>query len=149
MSSLNFRLLAALLLPVSLWAQFETASILGTVRDSTGAVVPAVAITLRNTQTGISTTAQTDETGNYQFGNLRIGSYELAAEKKGFSKAVVQNIDLVVNARQRIEGSTPCTSTRSRGARGAHASKISTVGQVIWRFSPSSRAMQGRLAWKS
>ena len=52
-------------------------------------------------------------------------------------------------ARQRIEGSVPWTSTRSRGARGAVASRISTVGQVIWRFSLSSSAMHGRLAWKS
>ena len=38
-----------------------------------------------------------------------------------------------LNARQRIDGSTPCTSTRSRGARGAVASKISTVGHAISR----------------
>ena len=41
----------------------------------------------------------------------------------------------VLNARQRIDGSTPCTSTRSRGARGACASKISTVGHSISRAS--------------
>ena len=38
-----------------------------------------------------------------------------------------------LNARQRIDGSTPCTSTRSRGARGARASKTSTDGQTISR----------------
>ena len=53
------------------------------------------------------------------------------------------------NARQRIDGSTPCTSTRSRGARGAEASKISTVGQVISRRPFSPKRMHGRLAWKS
>ncbi|MCU1236274.1 MAG: TonB-dependent receptor, plug [Candidatus Solibacter sp.] len=65
--------------------------------------MPDVAITVRNTQTGSSATAKSDELGNYQFGNLRIGNYQITAEKAGFSKAVVQSIDLVVNARQRVE----------------------------------------------
>src|SRR5215472_8847170 len=96
-------LLALVILPALLHAQFDTATILGTVRDNSGAVIPSVAITLRNTQTGITTSAQTDEQGNYQFGNLRIGNYEISAEKTGFSKAMVQSIDLVVNARQRVD----------------------------------------------
>ena len=49
-----------------------------------------------------------------------------------------------LNARQRIDGSTPCTSTRSRGARGAGASKISTVGQTISRSLVSSSCKRCR-----
>ena len=45
-----------------------------------------------------------------------------------------------LNARQRIDGSTPWTSTRSRGARGARASKTSTVGQTISRASAVGEA---------
>ncbi len=60
----------------------------------------------------------------------------------------------LVNARHRIDGSTPCTSTRSRGARGALASKISTIGHLISRWpifdrSSASKRIDGRLAWKS
>ncbi len=51
--------------------------------------------------------------------------------------------------RHRIEGSTPWTSTRSRCARGAGASKTSTEGQLISRFSFSPKRTHGRLAWKS
>jgi hypothetical protein len=96
-------LLILLSISASLWAQFDTGTVLGTVRDSSGAVIPGVAVTLRNTQTGITATAQTDEQGNYLFGNQRIGSYEVTAEKEGFAKAVVPNIGLVVNARQRAD----------------------------------------------
>ena len=42
-------------------AQFETAVVLGTVQDSSGATVRAATITLTNAQTGIATSTQTDE----------------------------------------------------------------------------------------
>ncbi|HEY1336312.1 MAG TPA: TonB-dependent receptor, partial [Bryobacteraceae bacterium] len=96
-------LLLILAIPSLIWAQFDTGTILGAVRDPSGAVIPGVTITLRNTQTSITATAQTDEQGNYQFGNLRIGNYEVSAEKTGFAKSVVPSIQLVVNARQRAD----------------------------------------------
>lgn len=96
-------LLAALVTPSLLRAQFDTGAILGAVRDASGAVIPGANITLRNTETGITATTRTDEQGNYQFGNLRIGVYEVIAEKPGFAKAVVPDIQLAVNARKRAD----------------------------------------------
>src|SRR3984893_15911646 len=63
--------------------------------------------------------------------------------------ASARSISWPQNARQRIEGSTPCTSTRSRGAFGASASNTSTPGHVISRVPESVKRMHGRLAWKS
>ena len=54
-------------------AQFDTAVVLGTIRDGSGAVVPAASITLKNTETGITSSVVSDENGNYQFFNVRIG----------------------------------------------------------------------------
>jgi hypothetical protein len=68
-------------------AQFDTAVVLGTVRDGSGAVVPAASITLKNTETGITASTISDENGNYQFLNVRIGSYDVSAELQGFSTA--------------------------------------------------------------
>jgi hypothetical protein len=60
---------AALLLctgcTVSCLAQFETAAVLGTVRDPSGSVIPNAKIALRNVNTGVSATARTDATGNF------------------------------------------------------------------------------------
>ena len=42
------------LLPATVFAQFDTATVLGTVKDSTGAVIPGVTVTLRNDATGIA-----------------------------------------------------------------------------------------------
>ncbi len=52
------------------FAQFDAATVLGSVRDATGAVMPGVTVTLKNIDTGIAASAQTDGDGNYQFNNV-------------------------------------------------------------------------------
>ena len=60
----NFRLVLSLLtvflLAPATYAQFDTATVLGTVTDSTGAAVPKATVTLKNTATGITVSAQTE-----------------------------------------------------------------------------------------
>ena len=85
------------------YAQFDTATVLGTVHDPNGAVVAGATVTLRNTATGITVTTQTDENGAFQFFNVKIGRYQVSAEAQGFSKAVAENIEVTVNARQRVD----------------------------------------------
>jgi hypothetical protein len=80
-------LAAAMLLPSPLHAQSDAATVLGTVRDSSDSVVPGATVTLRNVSTGITAVAVTDENGNYQFLNVRIGTYTVRAELQGFSVA--------------------------------------------------------------
>ncbi|HZF39096.1 MAG TPA: carboxypeptidase regulatory-like domain-containing protein, partial [Blastocatellia bacterium] len=84
-------------------AQFDTAVVLGTVHDPNGAAISKATVTLKNIATGITATAQTDEDGNYQFFNVKIGAYQVAAEAQGFARAVADNIQVTVNARQRID----------------------------------------------
>ena len=96
-------LMAALLLPVPAFAQFDTATVLGTVKDSSGAVVPGATVTLKNTATGISASAVSDSDGNYQFLNVRVGTYNLRAELQGFSAAEAKDVAVTVNARQRVD----------------------------------------------
>ena len=85
------------------FAQFDTATVLGTVRDPNGAVLPNVKVELKNSATGLATTAQTDSEGNYQFNNVRIGIYRASASAQGFSTAVAERVEVVVNARQRVD----------------------------------------------
>lgn len=87
----------------AVFAQFDSATVLGTVRDSADAVVPNANVTLKNTDTGIVVTATTDAEGNYQFLNVKIGNYEISAEAAGFSKTTVENVSAEVNARQRVD----------------------------------------------
>lgn len=85
------------------WAQFDTAEVLGTVRDNTGAVIAKANITLTNQGTNLQLKTTTDDNGNYTFSNVKIGTYTVTAEATGFSKAVAADIVVNVNARQRVD----------------------------------------------
>jgi len=100
---LVFSLLAVFLLAPAAFAQFDTATVLGTITDSSGAAIPGATVTLKNLGTGITAAARTDENGAYQFFNVKIGSYQVSAEASGFAKALAENIQVTVNARQRVD----------------------------------------------
>lgn len=91
------------LLPQTAFAQFDSATVLGTVRDSASAVVANAAVKLTNTETGVTSTVTTDSEGNYQFLNVKIGTYRISTEAQGFSTAVIENVSAAVNARQRVD----------------------------------------------
>jgi Carboxypeptidase regulatory-like domain/TonB dependent receptor-like, beta-barrel/TonB-dependent Receptor Plug Domain len=93
----------ALLSAATASAQFDAATVLGAVRDASGAVVPGATVTLKNTGTGISATTTSDQDGNYQFLNVRVGDYTVRAELQGFSAAEADTFPVVVNARQRVD----------------------------------------------
>jgi len=105
LTKLSLRCALGLLLgvPALLLAQFETATVLGTVKDASGAIVRASKVTLENVKTGISATTQTDESGNYIFLNVRIGAHRVKAEAAGFKTAVAEEFTVTVNARQRVD----------------------------------------------
>src|SRR3982751_4274629 len=65
-----------------------TAQISGTVKDSTGAVLPGVEVTATQTDTGISRNTVTNETGSYVLPNLALGSYRVQATLPGFQTYV-------------------------------------------------------------
>src|ERR1051326_3229022 len=68
---------------VSAFGQSTTASMVGVVRDQSGAAVPAVDVTARNVATSFSRSAVTDDTGSYLIPNLPVGEYTLEAQKPG------------------------------------------------------------------
>jgi Carboxypeptidase regulatory-like domain/TonB-dependent Receptor Plug Domain len=84
-------------------AQFDTASVVGTVKDSSGATVPDAKVTLTNTQTGVSVVRTTSSDGNFEFSNVRPGIYVVTAEKAGFSIALMDDVQVQVAARMRVD----------------------------------------------
>ncbi len=76
-------------------AQDITGNITGTVKDSTGAVVPAATVTVTNTDTKVvARIVSTGDAGLYVVPFLPIGHYSIAIEKKGFRKATISGIQL-------------------------------------------------------
>ena len=84
------------------WAQFETASVVGALRDKTGAAVTGATVTLTNSGTGMSVVQLSDKEGNFEFFTVKPGAYLVTAEKTGFSLALLDNITVQVGARQRV-----------------------------------------------
>src|SRR2546426_1168291 len=77
-------------------AQTSTATILGTVKDSTGALVPGVSITVKHTESGLSRSVVSGERGAYNVPLLPVGAYEITTTMPGFKQAVRSGINLVV-----------------------------------------------------
>jgi hypothetical protein len=125
----------ALLMAVYCFGQRTTCELVGTVTDSSGAVVPGADVTITNTATGIARTGKTNDLGDYRFPDLLPGSYTLHVARTGFRTADVQPFTLYVDqqARQdvRLEvGATTQTITVSAG-NVALETENATQGQVI------------------
>jgi len=84
-------------------AKYTTQEISGTVRDSTGAIVPTAQVSARHVATGQVRSTRTNENGFYLIANLPIGEYEITAEAAGFKKFVKTNVVVAVNARVAVD----------------------------------------------
>ncbi|CAN5328765.1 carboxypeptidase regulatory-like domain-containing protein [soil metagenome] len=78
-------------------AQSSNGSISGTITDESQAVLPNAAVTVTNTETGLTRTFQTTDDGRFKFVNLPIGSYQVTVESPNFAKFVQSGIKLLVN----------------------------------------------------
>src|SRR5665213_3819842 len=78
-------------------AQQLTAQIKGTVVDATGAAVPDAQVTATNTQTGVAASVPTKNDGSFEFLQLPVGNYKVAATKTGFGAFTADNIPLALN----------------------------------------------------
>ena len=91
-------LVALVFAPLPALAQFDSATVLGRITDQSGAAVPGATVTLTNQATGITATTVTSTSGEYQFLNVRIGTYRLEAELSGFATGVAPVVNVTVNA---------------------------------------------------
>jgi hypothetical protein len=97
-----FLAVALLVFSPTLFAQFETSEVLGTVHDASNALVSGATVTLTNKGTGIATTVRTDQDGNYDFFNVQVGDYTVSVEATGFSKFTT-DVRVDVEVRQRVD----------------------------------------------
>src|SRR5256712_13789787 len=102
---------------LSALAQTDRGTLTGTVSDSTGAVVPGVAIEARNTQTGAVYQAGSSETGNYTLAQLPAGTYEVSAALPGFRKFVRPGIVVEVARITRIDAQVQVGAATEAGNR--------------------------------
>ena len=145
----QFLFAAILLLSSSMvFGQFDSASVLGTVRDSTGAVVAGANVTLTNLETGISAQASTNGAGEYEFPALRVGQYKVTAEKQGFTKGAADNVAVNVSARQRVDLTlSPAQASESVEVTSAVSlveTDSSQRGQIVTKSQAVELPLNGR-----
>ena len=78
-------------------AQVTTGSLVGTVTDAQGQVVPGAPVTIRNVAQGTTTTVHSDENGAYTAPFLNPGTYEVTVEVQGFRKHVHPDVVVQVD----------------------------------------------------
>jgi hypothetical protein len=141
-------LATVLLLPPVAAAQFDTATVLGTIRDASGGVVPGVTVSLKNVSTGITAETITDTDGNYQFFNVRIGAYTVRAALQGFSAAEASDVNVAVGARQRVDlllqAGNITETVEVTGAAKLLETDSSDRGQVITKEQIVNLPLNGR-----
>jgi hypothetical protein len=94
---------SALVFAIPASAQTFRGTILGTATDPNGLVVPGVAVTAKNSNTGLSRTAITDDSGNYTIPELPVGTYEVTALGAGFQSDRITSISVTVAAEKRVD----------------------------------------------
>lgn len=129
-------------------AQVDTGTILGTIRDNTGAVVPGAAVTVRNEGTSFSQSTTSSPSGTYVFTALKIGRYTVQAEHPGFKKEVHSGLELNIQQQLVVDVELSVGQVSSEievtGQAPILQTESGSVGQVIGRQEVNDLPLNGR-----
>lgn len=129
-------------------AQVDTGTILGTIRDNTGAVVPGVTVTVRNEGTSFTQATTSSSAGTYVFTALKIGRYTVEAEHPGFRKDVHSGLDLNIQQQLVVDFDLSLGQVTSEVNVTGQAPILQTengsVGQVIEHQEVNNLPLNGR-----
>ena len=95
--------LSLLIVAAPAWPQALNGTLVGTITDGSGAIVPNAKVTLLEVNTNLSRASATNESGNYSFVNLPQGRYTVTIEQSGFRKASRENVELTINSTVRVD----------------------------------------------
>jgi hypothetical protein len=140
--------IGVLILAPGLAAQ-DTASLVGTVRDSSGAVVPSAAVTLKNVATGISRKLVTNAAGEYVAAGMQPGTYDFSVTAQGFRTYKAEGVVLRVAQNARIDvtlqvGSVSSEITVEGGNLAQVDTQSSTLGGTITGSETVQLPLNGR-----
>lgn len=121
------------------WAQTsaESGAVTGTVKDQTGAVVPNASVTL-TTQSGVTTQKNTGNDGSFTFPLLPAGTYSLAVEASGFSRALINNLTVDVTQTTQANVTLQVGQTTSEIAVTAQATQVNTSNSTLGNVLPGT-----------
>jgi hypothetical protein len=135
---MKLRLIAifVLLTAVTLMAQTFRGTILGTVTDSSGAVVSGATVKVRNVGTGQERTTTTSADGSYAIPELPIGTYAVTITQAGFQTSVASNVEVNVSTERRVDAQLKA---------GEVAVKVEVAGDLLPQVETTSAELGGTL----
>lgn len=131
-------LLLAFFCGVNGWGQATTATLVGTVTDSSGAAIPKATVQITEQNTGQQYTREADGSGFYEFTFLPPGTYSVRVGEQGFQTAETRDVRVVVNTTQRTDirlkvGSATQTVTVTDRAPALQTDRADVSGQLASR----------------
>ena len=143
-----FLLLSVLVCADRASCQIDTGTIQGTVADQSGAVIPGAKVSLTNEGTNLTVSTTTGADGGYTFSPIKIGTYTVAVEASGFSKAVQEHLTLSIDQYLKADISLkPGVVTQTvevTAALPALQTENASVGQVVNEQSINNLPLNGR-----
>jgi hypothetical protein len=140
--------LTVLLLALTAKAQVDTGTILGTVTDTTGAIVPGATVTISNQATAARQTDKTNVDGRFEFTPLPIGTYTVVVESPSFKKATVESVRLDIQQQAAVnvvlQPGAVTENVEVTEAPELMQTESSSVGQVIDEKSIVDLPLNGR-----
>jgi hypothetical protein len=129
-------------------AQITNASLAGTVRDSSGAVVANATVTVHNINTGVDRTVPSNNVGAYLFPSLITGTYTLKVSAAGFRDETINGILLQIDQQARIDVAlqvgTVGQNVTVSGAPPLLQTEDASVGTVVGGNQVVSLPLNGR-----
>ena len=129
--------LASLVFSVMAWAQADTGRISGTVKDSTGAVIPGATITIVSEKTGQERSVMSNELGNYIVPQLPAATYTVKGSSAGLTAPEIKGVALQVG-QERIVNVTMQVTTL--------ATEVTVTGADLAQVDTSSAAIGGNVS---
>jgi hypothetical protein len=132
----------------SLYGQSDNGSIVGFVKDPSGAVIPKAKVSLKNEATGVETSTATNESGYYVVNSIPAGFYTVAAEATGFKKSdVVHNqldADQTLSVDVPLQVGQASETVQVVGSAQALQTESSAVEKLITRQQIDGLELNGR-----
>jgi hypothetical protein len=129
-------LVFVLLAAVSLIAQTFRGTILGTVTDPSGAVLPGAKVTVKNVGTGQERTTDTSADGSYALPELQIGTYTVTVTLAGFQTSVTTGVTVDVAGERRVDAAMKP---------GQVSTKVEVSGDLLPQVETTSAELGGTL----
>ena len=134
------------------FSQITNATILGTTRDTSGAVIPGVEIVVKNLATSLESHAISGSDGNFSLPNLPAAHYSITYSRAGFRSSVVPDVELLVAQHAQMDAQLEIGSVNESVTVNSLSPIIETssseVGQVINTVTIEHVPLNGRSFWQ-